>query len=375
MGILANNSFFSLAFFGSQSGKGGILPPEASTSATEIDRLLIFILSVTGFFFILISGLALVFVIIYRHRPGISVGRSPHHNLPLELTWVSIPLILVFIIFAYGFAEYMDLVIPPDEAYQINVIGQRWKWQFAYENGYVDENLHVPVDRPVTLIITSQDVIHSLFIPAFRLKRDAVPGRYSKIWFRATTTGEFPIYCAEYCGEGHSKMLSKIVVHPAGEFEKWLVEASSFVRRLPPVEAGKKLYETRGCMQCHSIDGKKLIGPTFLNLFGDEVTLRDKKKVVADENYIRESILEPMAKVVGGFDPVMPTYKGQLSEEEISAITAFLKSLSEKGKSAKDDSAQGAAEKDLSKQKSQNSSAHSSLDKEPSLSRGVDRRE
>jgi len=332
MGMLTSKFPFALALLAGKSGRGAILPPEASTSATEIDRVLIFILAITGFFFLLISGLMLIFIIVYRHRSGASPKISPHHNLPLELTWSIIPLILVIVIFFYSFAEYMDLVIPPGEAYQINVVGQRWKWQFAYENGYVDDNLHVPIDKPVTLVITSQDVIHSLFIPAFRLKRDAVPGRYSKIWFKATTAGEFPIYCAEYCGEGHSRMLSKIVVHPAGEFEKWLAEASSFVRRLPPVEAGKKLYEVRGCMQCHSIDGKKLIGPTFLNLFAGEVVLRDKRKVVADENYIRESILEPMAKVVEGFDAVMPTYKGRLSEEEISAIISFLKSLSEKGK-------------------------------------------
>lgn len=310
----------------------GIFPPEASTIASEVDRFFLLILAVTAFFFFLISGLIIAFSILYRYRPGQRIKVSPHHSLPLELAWTVVPTILALIIFVLGFKGYMSMAVAPLESYEIRVTGQRWNWLFTYENGHVDNELHVPPNVPVTLTLTSQDVIHSLFIPAFRLKRDAVPGRYSKIWFQATKPGEYPIYCAEYCGRGHSTMLTKVVVHEPGKFEKWLEDASSFVKRLPPIEAGRKLYETRGCMQCHSVDGKVGIGPSFLGIFGQEVNLRGNQKLKVDENYLRESIVEPGAKVVAGFEPVMPTYKGRLKEEEISAIIAFIKSLSAEGK-------------------------------------------
>ncbi len=327
---IAYFTFFGQKFLLYIVEAGRILPPSAS--ATNVDKLFFFILAITGFFFFLIVGLMLIFLILYRHRLGVEAKEAPKHNLPLELTWTVIPLVLVFVIFLAGFKGYMDMAIAPLETYEINVTGQRWNWLFTYPNGYIDKELHVPTNQAVTLVITSEDVIHSLFIPALRLKRDAVPGRYSKLWFKVTVPGEYPIYCAEYCGTGHSTMLTKMVVHEAGEYEKWLEKSSSYILTLSPVEAGKKLFETRGCMQCHSVDGSRKIGPTFKDFFGESVTLRDGKKVIAEENYVRESITEPLAKVVGGFDPVMPTYKGRLKDAEISAIIAYLKSLSKKGR-------------------------------------------
>ncbi|MCG3195844.1 MAG: cytochrome c oxidase subunit II [Candidatus Omnitrophica bacterium] len=305
------------------------LPPRRSTYAVEIDWMFSFILYLSAFFFALIVGLMVWFCIRYRAREGGGPQPSPSHNLKLELVWTIIPLLLVIAIFYEGFRGFMRLSVPPQNAYNINVTGQKWKWLFSYPNGYVDEALHVPVDRPVRLTMTSEDVIHSLYIPAFRLKKDVVPGRYHTVWFNATAAGEYDLFCAEFCGKDHSNMITKAVVHPPGEFEKWLEDASNFLAKMPPHEAGEKLYKVRGCAQCHSIDGKANTGPTFKGLMGHEVALKGGTTIVVDENYIRESILEPNAKVVAGFQPVMPTFKGRIKDEEITAIIEYLKTLTE----------------------------------------------
>lgn len=309
---------------------GVMLPPQASTVAPAVDSLFHFIFWVSAFFFLLIVGLMLFFVIRFRKRPGYQkASEAPTHNTFLELTWSGIPLVLVMVMGVWGFKVFLDINTPPANAYEIQVTGQKWKWLFTYPNGYVDEALHVPVDQPVRLVMTSEDVIHSFFVPAFRIKKDVVPGRYTKLWFRATKAGKFPVFCAEYCGTGHSDMLTSVEVHEPGGFERWLEAASNLLNTLPPAEAGRRLYQTRGCSQCHSTDGTGGIGPTFKDLFGHEVALRGGERVVADENYLRESILEPMSKIVAGFEPVMPTYKGRLKDQEITAILAFIKSLSE----------------------------------------------
>jgi cytochrome c oxidase subunit 2 len=237
--------------------------------------------------------------------------------------------VLVCIMFYRGMKAMIDMQTPPSSALEILVTAQRWNWMFTYPNGYVDKDLHVPVDVPVRLVMRSEDVIHSFFVPAFRLKRDIVPGRYTKTWFRATQAGEYLLFCAEYCGTGHSDMLAKVIVHPPGGYRKWLEEASNFVSKMPPAEAGKRLYEIRGCKQCHSLDGTIGIGPSFKGVYGHTVVLQGGAKLVADENYIRESIMDPMAKIVAGYDPVMPTYKGRLKDAEITAIIEFLKTLAE----------------------------------------------
>jgi cytochrome c oxidase subunit 2 len=305
------------------------LPPQRSTYAAEIDGIFNFILYLSVFFFALIIGLMVYFVIKYHAREGHEPQPSPKHNLALELTWTIIPLFLVLYIFYIGFRGYMTLSYPPLNAYDINVTAMQWKWMFTYPNGYVDENLHVPVDRSIRLTLTSEDVLHALFVPAFRMKMDVVPGRYHKMWFNATQAGEYDLYCAEYCGTQHSDMIAKAIVHPPGEFEKWLEQASNFLATLPPDKAGEKLYQVRGCKSCHSTDGKIVIGPTFKGFFGHEVALKDGSKVIAEENYIRESILNPQAKIVAGFQPVMPTFKGKLKDEEITAIIEYFKTLKE----------------------------------------------
>ncbi len=305
------------------------MPPQSSTAAPAVDRLFYFIFWISAFFFALIVILAIVFVIRYRKRAGrVAPVEVPTHNTPLEIAWTVIPLLIVFVIFYLGFKIFLDVVTPPKNAYEVQVTAQRWKWMFTYPNGHVDENLHVPLDTPVLLVMTSEDVIHSFFVPDFRLKRDIVPGRYNKTWFRATQEGAHDLMCAEYCGTSHSTMLAQVVVHPPGGFEKWLAEASNFLAKLPPAEAGAQVFRTRGCAQCHSLDGKANVGPTMQAVFGSSVSTRDGKRLVADENYIRESIIDPQARIVAGFDPVMPTYKGRLKDEEITVLIAYIKTLS-----------------------------------------------
>lgn len=303
------------------------MPVRGSTTAGEVDFLFYFIFYISLFFFVGIVA-ALIFMLLrYRRRPGHAAGRTAHHNLGLELTWSIIPLILVIVIFYIGMKSYLNITTPPGNSYQITVTAQKWKWLFTYPGGYVDENLHVPLDQPVQLVLSSEDVIHSLFIPAFRVKRDAVPGRYAKVWFTATQPGEFDLFCAEYCGTSHSDMHALVFVHPQAEYDKWLAEASDFLSKMPPAEAGKLLMQRRGCNQCHSIDGTAGTGPSFKGLFGEQIKLADGSQVAADENYIRESILEPSNKVVSGYQPVMPTFQGKLKDEEILAIIEYLKTL------------------------------------------------
>ena len=304
------------------------MPPRVSTVAQGVDWLFNFILAISVFFFLLIVGLMVFFVVRYRRRDGQAAARSADHNTALELTWSGIPLVLVVVIFFFGFKGYLDMATPPANSYEILVDAQRWSWSFTYPNGYVDADLHVPVDRPVRLVMSSTDVIHSLYVPAFRIKQDVVPGRYSKAWFEATEPGEYDLFCAEYCGTSHSDMIATVVVHPPGEFEQWLDKASNFLETMTPVEAGRKLFRVHGCNQCHSIDGAGKIGPTMQDVFGRGEIMADGSRLTVDENYLRESILEPTARVVAGFEPVMPTYQGRLDDPEIAAVIEYLKSLS-----------------------------------------------
>jgi cytochrome c oxidase subunit 2 len=303
------------------------MPPAASTIAPETDAVFYFIYTVALFFFILIVVLMGYFAFRYRRRaPGELPARPVTHNTPLELTWTAVPLVLVAVMFYTGFRGFMNLMNPPAGALDIRVLGQKWRWAFTYPNGHVDDELHVPLNTPVRLILESSDVIHSLFIPAFRIKRDAVPGRYNKVWFQATRPGEYLALCTEYCGTGHSDMLARVVVHEPGLYEHWLEEASDPFRTRSLAEVGQLLIVKR-CGGCHTVDGSANIGPTLKGVYEHEVPLADGRTIVADDDYIRESILTPRAKVVRGFEPVMPTFKGQLNDREITAIIEYLKTL------------------------------------------------
>jgi cytochrome c oxidase subunit II len=321
---------------GIQQGSHLWLPPEASATAPEVDGIFHFIFYVSAFFFLLIVTLMVVFVVRYRRREGrMEAEPSPTHNTPLEITWTAIPVVLVIVMFVWGFKVFLDVNTPPADAYEVQVTGQKWKWQFTYPNGHIDEDLHVPVDRPIELVMTSEDVIHGFYIPAFRLKRDVVPGRYAKIWFRATEVGQYQIYCTQYCGTGHSTMWAKAVVHPPGGFENWLASAETALKGMTPAQLGEHIYKTRGCAQCHTVTGQPATGPSFLGIWGHPVALEGGKTVTVDENYVRESILDPTAKVVKGFQPVMPTYKGRLKDRDITDVIAYFKTLAAKPKGSR----------------------------------------
>jgi len=303
------------------------MPGQYSTFAPEVDRVFYFVLAVCSIFFALVVGLMLFFLVRYRRRPGVGPGQTASTSLFLEVFWTLVPVAIVAVIFYKGFAAYMDMQTIPPGSYEIRVSARQWAWQFIYPNGHVDENLHVPVDEPVKLTMTSEDVIHGLAIPDFRVKMDLVPGRYTTTWFRAVQPGTYQLYCTEYCGDDHSDMLAAVVVHGPGEFEAWLDDAANYLKTLPPAEAGKLLYTRRGCAQCHSIDGTAGTGPTLKGIYGKTHQMADGSGVVVDDNYIRESILEPQNRIRAGYQPVMATYQGLVSDEDIVALIEYIKSL------------------------------------------------
>lgn len=254
------------------------------------------------------------------------------HNNKLEVTWSVIPLIITLVVFGWGFQTYVSMTTPPDDAYEVNVTAQKWLWNFSYENGARSTGeLHVPAGRPIKLIMQSQDVIHSFFVPDYRIKQDVVPGRYTEAWFQVPEAGESIIFCTEYCGTGHSDMYGKVIVHEQKEFETWLASNAGGASKpddLAPAEWGEQIAQQNACQTCHSVDGSDLTGPTWQGIFGEQHTMTDGSSVEVNENYIRESILNPSAKVREGYqEGLMPTYQGQLNDEQISAIIEYIKTL------------------------------------------------
>lgn len=304
------------------------LPKASSVTVEHVDWIWHFLVAVSTLSALLILGAMVYFCVKYRatsRKNDKPAEPSPDHNTTLEIAWSIIPMFVVVALFVWGFRGYVDLRSSPQGALEIRATGQKWKWLFEYPHG-VDDVLHVPVNQPVRIIINSVDVLHSLYIPNFRTKMDAVPGRYTELWFNATEPGEFPIFCAEYCGTSHSDMITRVVVHEPGGYEKWVEEVKKKIEELPPVELGKLMVEQNGCTTCHSTDGTPRVGPTWKGLFGSERNT-NAGSVTADENYIRESILDPQAKIVSGFAPAMPTYKGKLSDKKVDGIIAYLKTL------------------------------------------------
>jgi cytochrome c oxidase subunit 2 len=300
----------------------------APTFSGETDWLFHFLLWTSVISAVGIFAAMLYFCVKYRAKSRADKALSQvDHSNTLEVTWSVLPLFVCVAVFVWGFKGYVALRTVPKDAYEIHAQGQKWKWTFTYANGYVDDALHVPVGKNVRVVLRSVDVIHSLFIPEFRVKMDAVPGRYTSLWFNATQTGTFPIFCAEYCGTSHSDMLSQVVVHDEKGFDAWLVDAQKKLDDLPPVELGQKMFNQRGCTTCHSTDGTPKIGPSLKGIWGHEQPLASGGSVTVDENYIRESLMEPQAKIVQGFTPAMPTFKGQLNDKQITGIIEFIKSL------------------------------------------------
>lgn len=304
-----------------------LFPPQASTFAKDVDVLYYFIHYLSVFFWVLIVVGIVYFV--WRYRRGHKEGVGPSHNLPLELTWSIIPLILVVAIFLWGFKTFMVISRAPGDAETINVTGQKWSWNFEYPNGFQQMGeLHVQLDKPYKLVMTSNDVIHSFFVPSFRNKMDVVPGRYTTFWFQPTMLGEHQVFCTEFCGDSHSDMLAKIIVHDEAGYQEWLESTQVEDTTTPLPELGERIFAGKGvCFTCHSLDGSAKVGPTFQGLFGKEEQLADGSTVTVDEEYIRESILQPNAKVVQGFAPTMPTYQGQLTDREVSGLIEYIKTL------------------------------------------------
>jgi len=367
-----------------QNTSTALLPEPASENAASTDWMFMFIWYLSAFFFVLIIALMVIFAWRYRrrHPEQQPTGRATH-STALELAWGLPPLVIVIFIFWVSLGGFMEFSVPHANAKRIDVRAWRWAWEFQYtlpEGGaYRDPILHIPVDTPIELVMTSDDVIHSLFIPAFRIKKDTVPGKYNRIWFTADTPGTYDLYCTEYCGTSHSAMVSKVVVHEPGGYEKWLAEASraafaelpddlynewlqidsdeahaEFVEKLKTAEIegvgadelvsmaeklkpayieGEALYKKKGCSQCHSLDGSPGTGPTWQGLWMKTRVFTDGGEATADENYLAEAILYPKKTIVSGYNNVMPEYPGDPTEvrtkREVDAIIQFIRSLEE----------------------------------------------
>lgn len=312
------------------------LPVAASEIASKVDGVLIAVTVISFIFFIIVSVALVVLAVKYRRRgPGESTPPITG-NETLEIIWTVIPSIILVAIFIHGLVVFNELRRPPSEAFEVNVVARQWLWEFEYPDGRKTVNeLNVRQNMPVKMIMRSAegDVLHSFFIPAFRVKQDILPGRFTQLWFTPTKVGSFIIFCAEYCGSGHSQMLGRVNVMSPEAFARWEGKGSSgevaggALSSLPSNKRGEKLYSNRGCNACHSIDGSDGIAPTFKGLFGRMEKLTDGSEVRADENYIIESIYEPQVKMVAGYQPVMPSFKGILSEAEVSDIIEYVKTL------------------------------------------------
>lgn len=306
------------------------MPPSASQNAGNVDTLYGFIFWLSVVFFILVIGPGAYFVWKYRLKKGEEHKPTPRitHHLGLELTWSVIPLILCAVIAIWGFWDFMALGVAPADSEDIYVTGYKWGWRFEHKDGTKELNeLHLPEGKNIKLIMTSEDVIHSFFIPDYRVKSDLPPGRYTSIWFRPNGVGEHQVFCTEYCGDGHSGMLAKIKVQPKDKYEEWLKVGTPLGAGETLESRGAKLYSDKGCITCHSVDGEKRTGPSFKGIFANPQPLTDGTSVNVDENYIRESILNPQAKVAQGYPPVMPSYQGAFKEMDLNAIIAYIKSL------------------------------------------------
>ena len=300
------------------------LPEAASTIAGDIDSLFYFILVTSIIIFAGVMGTMVLFAWRYRRRSPNDRPEPVHENKLVEASWIVIPSILVAVVFVWGFRLFLELGIAPPNSYEVNVTARKWSWSFSYPNGVVSADLHVPVNRPIKLRMSSEDVIHSFFVPAFRVKADVLQGRYSYVWFEATTRDTFIVACTEYCGTSHSDMYARVIVQSQDEFEDWIAENLDD-GSLTPAQRGERLYTQQGCFACHSLDGSAAAGPSFLGLAGSTRNFTDGTSAMADDNYLRTSIVNPALQLVEGYPPVMPgQYAATLTTEDIDALVAFI---------------------------------------------------
>lgn len=305
---------------------GRFMPFEGTNLAHQVNTLYYFLIVASTISCILLIGGMIYFAVKYRRRSaGDKVGTLTHSGL-LEFTWSFIPFLIFIFVFAWGWYIYDEMRHPPKDAFEVHVVAKQWSWEFKYKSGRTTGDLVIPVNTPVKLIMSSVDVLHSFFVPAFRVKQDVVPGMYTQLWFNADYEGEYQIFCTEFCGTRHSEMLAKVKVMSKEGFEQWL--STDAYKGLSMVDIGKKLYQEKGCVGCHTLNGTPSVGPTYKGLFGSVRKLDNGQDVNVDENYVRESILSPSAKVAAGFKAgVMPTFQGSFDDKEISAIIEFLKSV------------------------------------------------
>ncbi|MEM6689588.1 MAG: cytochrome c oxidase subunit II [Planctomycetota bacterium] len=358
-----------MTLLGDYVEEGSFFPISASSFAEDNDWLFAFISWTCVAFFVPIAFALFYFCVRYRKAPGGKAESNAAHNTPLEVAWSVIPSFFLVAMFALGALSYLDQRTIPDGANEVKVQAYKWGWGFDYGNGVINPELHILKGEPTKLSMRSTDVIHSLYVPAFRAKKDIVPGRYNYMWFKPTIANDrvpaedlaamkeqfeargeswnydeaqftpdgyefYDLYCTEYCGKNHSEMQAVVVVHEElDDLKAWVKENSKRKDGVPPAEYGENLYQNRGCKGCHSLDGSRMTGPTWQNMFGYERDLANGDKVVADENYLRESVLYPKAKVAAGYQPVMPSYKGQLSDDDLYCLIEYMKTLSDKAPS------------------------------------------
>jgi cytochrome c oxidase subunit 2 len=301
-----------------------LFPEAASSIAHEVDLIYFFILAVCSFFAILVSALVVFFAVKFRRRHPDEVGADIHGSIALELLWTIIPFLLSMVMFVWGADLFFRIARPPADSMEVFVVGKQWMWKVQHPEGVREVNeLHVPVNRNVKITLGSEDVLHDYYIPAFRVKMDAVPGKLTTMWFRATKPGTYQIFCAEYCGTQHSGMIGHVTVMEEHDYEAWLAGGRSTGTA---VENGERLFTDLACITCHKTDTTGR-GPVLAGVFGSPVRLMDGRTVVADENYLRESIVNPQAKVVLGYQPIMPTFQGTVSEENLMQLIAYIKTL------------------------------------------------
>lgn len=302
------------------------LPEQASSFAGDMDALYMFVIWATSIIFFLVVAAMGYFVVKYRRTHAGHRSSPVHESHLLEVAWATLPVILSLLVFTWGFKNYITLNVAPPDSYEVLVKAKKWFWEFQYPNGYVSVgDLVVPEGRPVKLRMMSEDVLHSFFVPAFRVKQDVVPNRYTSLWFEATRADTFQVYCTEYCGTQHSGMLANAVVMSQSDFDNWL--STNSLPEGPSVAYGEQLYETYQCQACHSIDGSRKVGPSFGGLWGSEHGLADGSSVSVDENYLRESILMPNAKIVAGYPAAMPANYSDWNEIQIESMIAYIKTL------------------------------------------------
>jgi cytochrome c oxidase subunit 2 len=315
------------------------LLPTASNHAASLDALYVFLTVVSGISFVLVIGAMVYFMVKYKRRSDNDKTSPLTHNGTLEFAWSAIPAVFLMLFFIWGELDFVKLSAPPADAIEIRVTGQKWYWTIEYPgrpvaattevlDGEIAPLLIVPKDKPVRLLMTSKDVIHSFYIPAFRVKKDVIPGRYTSVWFTPIEEGTFPVFCTEYCGDEHSSMLAVVKVVPAEEYDEAVRAATTLEQGSDTLEQfGEKVYKSFACNSCHNTDSSVKVGPGFGGLFGKTETFTDGSSATVDENYIIESIYTPNAKVVAGFTPQMPTFAGQINDEQMNALIAYIKSL------------------------------------------------